>query len=321
MKSANGYTGKPSVEMQTVLEALCVEDRNMVDPTLLPPDQGRELAAKANQRWNKNLPALERIDSIELQGADNQPLEARLFTPKKCKPGLIFYIHGGGFSFCDINTHERFTHCLAIESACAVLAINYRLAPEHPYPAGLNDSIALYRQLDKVRTQYPWTQGITAVAGDSSGANFALALIINQQRDTGTAPDYGMLFYGVYGRDFTTPSYRQHAEGPGLTREKMQRYLSWYQDGSDTSESLVSIDAIDDEALLKLPPLYLSAAEIDPLLSDTSILHNRLNALGRQDTLHIVPGVVHGFLQMTSRLSAANEATKHAANAFRAMAD
>lgn len=320
MNPVTQFTGKPSAQMQTVLDQLSIEDSNMVDPTLLSPAEGRELAAHANQRWNTDLPSLERVDSIMMRGADGELLETRLYTPENCNAGLIFYIHGGGFAFCDIDTHERFTRCLAIESACAVLSINYRLAPEHPYPAGLNDSIALYRQLDQIRTQYPWTIGVTTIAGDSSGANLALALTISEQRESRPAPDFALLFYGVYGCDFTTVSYEQHAEGPGLTREKMQRYMRWYQGSNSGQEPLIALNTIDDETLAKLPPLYLSAAEIDPLLSDTSILHNRLNALGRQDTLHIIPGVVHGFLQMTSRLSAAREATKHAAKAFRAFA-
>lgn len=314
------FTGKPSKQMQQVLEQLALEDVDMGDPTLLSAAQGREMAALANRRWNLDLPQIERVDDLTLTGADGNELEARLFTPEIRSDGLIFFIHGGGFAFCDIDTHERFTRCLANESACAVLSINYRLAPEHPYPAGLNDSIALYRQLDLVHRKCPWTKGVTAIAGDSAGANLALALLIHEQREARPTPDFALLFYGVYGTDFTTDSYTEHAEGPGLTGDKMQRYLDWYKGSTLEKDSLISFNHISDEELSALPPLYLNAAEIDPLCSDSTNLHARLKSLGRNDELHIIPGVVHGFLQMSLRLNAAIQATKHAANAFRELA-
>jgi acetyl esterase len=311
------FTGRPSAEMQVILDQLAREDAGMTDPTLLPSREGREMSLLANRRWNRDLPELDRVDSLILTGAAGTDIEARLFTPKNASDGLIFYIHGGGFAFCDIDTHERFTRCLAIEARCAVLSITYRLAPEFSYPAGLQDCIALYRSLDHVNTQHPWTRGPTAIAGDSAGANLALALIIHEQRESRNAPDFAMLFYGVYGTNFDTRSYQLFADGPGLTRAKMVRYLNWYAANTLHDDPLISINTASDEELAALPPLYLNAAEIDPLCSDTEDLHARLQALGRQDQVCIVPGVVHGFMQMTSRLSAAREATSHAAAAFR----
>ena len=152
-------------------------------------------------------------------------------------------------------------------------------------------------------------------------ANLALALILHEQQAQRTIPGYAVLFYGVYDTDFDTPSYRKFAEGPGLTRSKMQRYLNWYIGSSQPSNPLISINRTSDELLSALPPLYLCAAEIDPLCSDTENLHARLQALGRQDILYIVPGVVHGFLQMTLKLRAARDATTHAAKAFCQMAE
>lgn len=310
-------TGRPSVEMQAILDQLAREDVSMTDPTLLPSGEGREMSLLANRRWNRDLPELDRTDSLVLPGASGSPLNARLFTPKNANAGLIFFIHGGGFAFCDIETHERFTRCLAIEAHCAVLSISYRLAPEFPYPAGLQDCVALYRQLHHVYTRYPWTCGTTAIAGDSAGANLALALIIHEQRESRNVPDFALLFYGVYGTNFNTHSYRSFANGPGLTRAKMVRYLNWYAAEELHDDPLISINSASDQELAALPSLYLNAAEIDPLRSDTEQLYTRLQALDRQDQIRIVPGVVHGFLQMTSRLTAAREATSHAAIAFR----
>jgi len=311
------FTGRPSNDMRVILDQLAREDIGMSDPTLLPSGEGREVSLLANRRWNRDLPEIYRVDSMVLTGAADNSLDARLFTPKNARAGLIFYIHGGGFAFCDIDTHERFTRCLSIEANCAVLSINYRLAPEHPYPAGLQDCVALYRQIHYVNSNYPWTRGPIAIAGDSAGANLALALIIHEQRESRNSPDFAMLFYGVYGTNFDTHSYLSFAAGPGLTRDKMMRYLNWYAEKALHDDPLISINTAADEELAALPPLYLNAAEIDPLRSDTDNLYSRLQALNRQDHIRIIPGVVHGFLQMTSRLSAAREATSHAATVFR----
>ena len=129
-----------------------------------------------------------------------------------------------------------------------------------------------------------------------------------------------LLFYGVYDADFETASYRQFVDGPGLTTAKMQRYWNWYVGEHDRRrDPLVSPLRASDDALRALPPLYLMAAGIDPLLSDSLNLAARLQSLGRQETVAIVPGVVHGFLQMSNELLAARQALAAAGSAAREM--
>ena len=316
-KVSDCYSGKPSGEMQLIIDELIRNNPDAIDPTLLPPEEGREVALLASLDFNRNLPEMAQVESLTLTGAADNALSARLYTPEDCQDGLIFYIHGGGFVLGDIDTHERFCRCLSIETACPLLSVNYRLAPEHPFPAGLKDCVAIYRQLETIYSSFPWTRGTIAIAGDSAGANLALALIIHEQAESNPAPQMGLLFYGVFGTDFTTRSYEQFANGPGLTRGKMSRYLDWYATPDQLKHSLVSINTSSDEILSRLPPLYMNAAEIDPVCSDTEVLFARLLALGRDDKLDIVPGVVHGFLQMTNNLEAARVAIKDAANAFR----
>ncbi len=96
---------------------------------------------------------------------------------------------------------------------------DFRLAPEHPYPQGLEDCLAAWPAFAAV---FPGRR--LAMAGDSAGANLAVATMLRLQAQVAPAPDVGLLFYGVYDDDFESPSYRQHAEGPGLTRAKMRRY-------------------------------------------------------------------------------------------------
>ncbi len=131
-----------------------------------------------------------------------------------------------------------------------------------------------------------------------------------------TLPACGLLFYGVYGADFSTESYIRNANGPGLTRDKMMRYWDWYAPIEARNNPLVAPLTATDEMLVSLPPLYLNAAELDPLLFDTQALSQRLCALGRNDIFDHVPGVVHGFMQMSSVLPEAREAFLRAGEVF-----
>ena len=307
----------PTHEMIEILARLEREDEGIPDPTTLPPQQAREIADKVNRRWNQNLPAMARIDNVIFKSPEGHDIDTCLFTPKNPSKGLVFFIHGGGFSLCSIKTHERSARLLAEEANCAVLSIDYRLAPENPYPAGLNDCISVFRQINQVYELFDWASGALAIAGDSSGANLALTLMLHELSEKHRSPDFGMLFYGVYGSDFETQSYRKHANGPGLTRDKMMRYFDWYAPSPARDNPLITPLNASDEALNDLPPLYLNAAEIDPLCSDTENLVVRLRSLNRNDHVRIYRGVVHGFMQMTLYLSAARDATTEAAIAFR----
>ena len=307
----------PNKEMLEILARLEQEDKGLPDPTTLPPLQARDVADKVNNRWNQNLPAMGQIDKVVFKSPAGHDIPTCLFTPENRVKGLVMFIHGGGFSLCSIKTHERSARLLAEEASCAVLSVDYRLAPEHPFPAGLNDCISVFRQISHVYELYDWTCGPLAIAGDSSGANLALTLMLHEQAENRRSPDFAMLFYGVYGSDFATQSYRDYADGPGLTRDRMMRYFDWYAPKSARDNPLITPLNASDEALNNLPPLYLNAAEIDPLCSDTETIAMRLRSLNRKDDVRIYRGVVHGFMQMTLYLSAAREATTEAAYAFR----
>jgi acetyl esterase len=159
------------------------------------------------------------------------------------------------------------------------------------------------------------------VSGDSAGANLALAAMLHEQRLGHALPDGGILFYGVYSADHATPSHKRFVDGPGLTTGKMRRYWDWYApDEAVRRDPLAAPLEASDAELREMPPLWLMAAGIDPLLSDTLALARRLSELGRPDPVTVVPGVVHGFLQMTVSLEAARIALAEAGAAARRLA-
>jgi acetyl esterase len=313
-----------SPDMAALMQRVLEEDGPQIDPTLLPAAEGRAAAAKGNQRWNVDLPAMADIREyhipadLELGSAE---CRTRILVPEERTGGTLLFVHGGGFAFCSPETHERCARVLAVETGMAVMVPDYRLAPEHPYPAGLMDVVAVLRALTSDPSSSGLETGPLLVSGDSAGANLALAAMLHEQRSGRKLPDGALLFYGVYAGDNTSPSHVRFAEGPGLTTAKMKRYWDWYvPNEEDRHNPLASPLKATDAELRALPPLWLQAAGIDPLLSDTLALGRRLRELGRDDPVSVIPGVVHGFLQMTASLEAARDALAAAGAAARKLA-
>lgn len=297
----------PNSEMAAIMARLAEEDGGLPDQTTLPLDQGRSQNEAVNRRWNRDLPALETVEDLVLGGRP-----ARRFRPAVAR-GTVLYIHGGGWAFCSLATHDRAMRCLALATGMEVLGLDYRLAPEHPFPLPVDDSVAAWRDL---AARGGAAGGPIAISGDSAGANLAVAAMLHEAREGRALPDFALLFYGVYDDDHGTPSHRSLGVGYGLTTARMQCYWDWYAPSEHRRNTLATPLRAPDADLAALPPLYLNAAGLDPLLSDTLRLARRLDRLGRRrDALTIHPGVVHGFMQMTLALAEARAAFE-AAGAF-----
>lgn len=295
-------------EMRTVLDRLLAEDGPVPDPTLLPADEGRALSEASNRRWNTGEPAMAQVfrRDTPLGGMAN------IYLPDSDQGrDAILFIHGGGWAFCSAATHDGAARQLAQECGAAVVTFDYRLAPEHPYPAGLEDCLTIWAAREELLPGRRWS-----ISGDSAGANLAVATMLRLKgRDM---PAAGLLFYGVYAANFDSPSYTEIAEGPGLTRAKMQRYWDWYAPADSRATDLCLTPAnASDAALATLPPLYLNAAELDPLRSDSDVFAARLAALGRADIYDLIPGVTHGFMQMSRWLPQSAAAYRRAGDVFR----
>ena len=274
------------------------------DPTLLAPAEGRAQNARANAWWNRDLPEMAIAQDVTIPGDESLgtgPVRARRLVPPEARGGVLLFVHGGGFAFCSPETHERCARVLALETGLTVLVPDYRLAPEHPFPAGLKDVVASLRAAPDLAA----APGKVVVSGDSAGANLALAALLHEIAEGRSTPaDAALLYYGNFGTDFGTESYVTFSEGPGLTRGKMQRYWAWYlSDPQDSRNPLAAPLRAHTAALAALPPVRLIAAAVDPLLSDSLALGGRLGI-----EVTVVPGVTHGFLQMSRDLPQARAA-------------
>lgn len=295
---------EPTAEMQAIIQQMQEDASGQPDWLMLPAPEGRALSLENNRRWNVDLPPME-VEETTLDG-----LPARILTPSNDEgTGAILDVHGGGFAFCSQLTHERSARMLALAAAAPVVTFDYRLAPEDPFPAGLEDT---RRAWHAFAAHYP--DRFRAIAGDSAGANLSMAAML---AGLDPMPDCALLFYGVFDADFQSPSYRLFADAPLLTRAKMIRYFDWYVPDEGRSDPRVSPLQASDEALKNLPPIYLNAAGIDPLRSDAERMAERLKSLGRNDVFDLYEGVIHGFMQMTAFLADARKAHEDAGAAFR----
>lgn len=291
-------------EMAAALAHEAASAAGLAPPADLAEERSRGKAAAAF--WNEGLP---RVGSIETHSArGGVPLD--LFKPAGEGPfPTVVYVHGGGWAVGSVVQNEPVIRTLATRSGWAVLAPTYRLAPEHPYPAGLDDVRATLDWLAAEGAANGLDPARVVLSGTSAGANLALAAALAKREQALAGL---LLFYGVYGADLDTASYCRFADGRyGLSKDRMAGFFQHYDPaGRRHTDPLIQPLLAD---LAGLPPTWLLAAGLDVLRDDTLALHARLIAAGVPTTLRFEPGVVHGFINRGRMVGAARRSLAAAA--------
>lgn len=210
---------------------------------------------------------------------------------------LLVYFHGGGWVIGSVNSCSRYCAAMA-EKGIAVLAVDYRLAPEHPFPEGLNDCIDAIKFAQSKMTE--WKCDSISVGGDSSGGNLAIAVALSFPKNTFNSL---ITFYPVtkaYADD--SESWKQFGKGFGLDSELMNAFNDAYT--SEPHHPLVSPAEAADSALAKLPPTLLVAAERDILRCQGAGFADRLTQLGVELKYVLIPGSVHLFITVAGQPTA-----------------
>jgi acetyl esterase len=298
----NDATPPPFIDPE--MAAILAKAPPPVDYATMPIAEARRVFENGHGAWHEPRPPIAEIRDFKIAGPAG-PLPLRLFRndTKPRRPALL-YLHGGGWTFGSNETHDRIMRLLAQDSGAVVVGVDYRLAPEHPYPAGLDDALAALDWLTSGGAGEAVDPKRLALGGDSAGANLALAALL---RSRAPAIRTAVLFYGCYAPEFDTPSHRRNGGGAfGLTTARMRWY--WGNHLGRESTATTGLAAPSRAALEGLPPLYLNAAALDPLLDDTLNFAGRLAAAGIRYRLDVFPGVVHGFLQMNRDLAVARTA-------------
>lgn len=237
------------------------------------------------------------------------PLRLRLYTPPGEGPfPLVVFYHGSGFVLCSLDTHDGICRNLCAGAACVVVSVDYRLAPEHKFPAGLDDCLAATRWAARHAAALRADAASLVIAGDSAGGNLAAAVAL-RLRDGGVPDVRGqVLIYPV--TDYHTPataSYLENAEGFGLTREAMKWYWAHYL--NDAGEArLADAAPLQAATFERLPPALIISAEYDVLRDEAEEYGRRLAQAGVPVTVSRYDGMNHAFLFWVGRVAKADRA-------------
>lgn len=294
---------QPTPEMQRVLDTLAERKKGQPSRYEIAFEDARRALIEERKWWIETAPRMASAEDrwMDVEGRSvrmrrNLPLDARDDTE-------IIYLHGGGWCVGAIETHDAIVRGLADATRHPVVALDYSLAPEHPFPAAFHDLthvLATLRQERPAGTRW-------VLAGDSAGANLAL-LEAMRARDAGQPmPDALLLLYGAYLPVRPTRSYEAYADGRfGMSKAAMARYEHHYL-GGRSGESVPQAFPMF-AGLRNLPPMLIGACELDVLLDDSLRLHQAVRDYGGLAELEIYRGAVHGFLTYGRMMEAPREA-------------
>ena len=223
-------------------------------------------------------------------------LRLRLYRPLGNGPfPLLVFFHGSGFVLCSLDTHDGICRNLCAGAGCVIVSVDYRLAPEHKFPAGLDDCVFAVRWSAQHAAELDADAQRMAIAGDSAGGNLAAAAAIELRDEGGPALRGQLLIYPV--TDYHTPgtpSYSENADGYGLTRDTMVWFWDHYlADPADAANPLAS--PLRAASLANLPPALVVTAEFDPLRDEGEAFAEQLRAAGVPAATSRWDGMNHGF--------------------------
>ncbi len=257
------------------------------------------------------------VSELEVPG-EAGPIPVRLYTPRRrARPApLAVYYHGGGGVIGGLDSADNACRFLADEAACLVASVSYRLAPEHPFPAGLTDAIAAYLAIADMAEGFGAAPARLAVAGDSLGANLATT-VARELAGRARAPKCQLLFYPGVDLTCSYPSHDTFAEGYLLDKPLIDWFRSHYlSDPALASDPRAS--PLFAGSLAGVAPAYVATAGFDPLRDEGRAYADRLEQAGALLGYECFQGLVHGFLSAVDTIDAATRATREAAAALAA---
>ncbi|MFH6787282.1 MULTISPECIES: alpha/beta hydrolase [Methylobacterium] len=273
------------------------------------PDDARGLLAAGRAALGQG-PDLDRIEDLAVQTRAG-PLPARLYVPGPAPAGLVLYLHGGGWVLGTIEDYDAFARLLARRSGLAVLLPEYRLAPEHPFPCGLEDAIDCLDWANRRAADLVGPGLDLVVAGDSAGAN--LATVAAAERIGRVPLARQVLVYPVADCDVDRPSYLDPENAGLITRRDMLWFFDHYAGAGNPADPRVS--PLRRASLAGLPPTHVATAEYDVLRDEGEAYAHRLAQAGIATTLTRHAGLPHGFVRLFNLVPEADRAVAEIADA------
>jgi acetyl esterase/lipase len=306
-------TTRPAVDatLQAVLEAV---------PFELTTDGGVE----ASRQRFRDLPRRPvhpdvRTEDRTIDGPAG-PIPLRVYWPPtddEATLPVIVFLHGGGWSVGDLDTYDGEARNHAVGAGALVVSVDYRLAPEHPYPAAVEDAWAATQWVAAHARELGADPDRLAVAGDSAGGNLA-AVVAQLARDAGGPPiRFQLLWYPATTWDTKLPSFTENSDAPLLGGKAVRGLSRWYVGDLDLSDMPATLAPARAKNLVGLPPAYIAVAGHDPLRDDGARYAELLAAAGVPAELHNAETLIHGYLGYAGVVPAATDAMERGLSALR----
>ncbi len=282
---------------------------------LVPIAQARAANDAESAEMSGTGPEVAAVRDIEVPGPGG-PIPVRLFRPEGSGPlALVVYLHGGGWVMGTLTGFAPVCRALAVASGAIVAFVDYRLAPEHPFPAAAEDARAALRWLHAHAGELGADPDRMAIAGDSAGGNLA-TVTARRLRDEGGPPlRLQALVYPVCDAALNTPSYRAKGDGFGLTAASMKRFWELYLDGADGTQADAS--PLRAAELAGLPPAFILSVPDDVLCDEAETYAAALEAAGVPVELRRYDGAIHGFFRWIAKAEIARRAVAEVGAALR----
>ncbi|TMB54300.1 MAG: alpha/beta hydrolase [Deltaproteobacteria bacterium] len=257
-----------------------------------------------------------RIENRTVPGPAGE-IPVRIYAPVGTAPfPVLVYFHGGGWVIGNLDTHDGICRSLANRVGCLVVSVDYRLAPEHRFPAAPEDCYAATRWLAEHAGSLGGDKGRIAVGGDSAGGNLAAVVALMARDRGGPKLAFQLLVYPATDTDFETRSYRENSEGYFLTRADMVWFWNHYAPRDEDRRNPYAAP-LRAASLRGLPPALVITAEFDPLCDDGNAYAARLREDGVPVRLSQQDGLIHGFFQMGAVIDRGRASVDEASRALK----
>jgi acetyl esterase len=312
---------EPDMELdaqtQAVLDALAA--MKLQPPDQIPIEEARTQFIRSRAQYVAAPEPVASAQDISIPGPAGA-IPARAYRPSGSSPGerlpAFVFFHGGGWVFGNLDSHDSLCRSLCNAARCAVVAVDYRLAPEHRFPAALDDALAALRHVAQHATRLGIDASRLAAGGDSAGGNLVAVAALTFRDQGGPRLALQVLLYPVTDLSLESPSYATLGQGYMLTLDRMRffrnQYLNRASDAGDWRAS--PLRAAD---LSRLPPALIVTASHDPLIDEAKAYADRLAAAGVHVTYRSYPGVVHGFMTMAGAVDTGRRAVEETAATIR----
>jgi acetyl esterase len=281
----------------------------------LSPQQARQVYEMGSGMLDLPGHKLARVQDLQIAVRDGQSIGARLYAPAQEQLPVLMYFHGGGFTIGSVATHDALCRHLSHLAHCAVVSVDYRLAPEHKFPTAANDAWDALQWLAAQAGALGLDGTRLAVGGDSAGGTLAIVCAL-QARDAGLPLALQLLFYPGCAAHQDTPSHQTYAHGFVLEESQISWFFNHYvntpADRDDWRFAPLNAPDVDGVA-----PAWIGLAECDPLVDEGLMYADKLRAAGVAVELEIYRGVVHEFIKMGRAIPEALQAHADAARALK----